>query len=493
VISWQKNRRKTAPPFGVAIPTCALYRADRVIRQPTMNSEQEHRLERFLGLFTEVRRGEGVTALLLMSNLFILLTAYYVIKTVREPLILVGGGAEVKSYAAAGQALLLVLALPLYGWLATKVNRIRLINWVTLFFISNLVAFYFVAQFQVAVGLVFFLWVGIFNLLLMAQFWSFANDIYTREQGQRLFAIVAAGGSLGAIVGPIGAAWMFRPLGPYPLMLVAAVLLTASMVIAKIVDAREKRAAQGTERTQDNPEKPLGQEGGFELVFGQRYLLWIALLMVIANVINTTGEFILGKAVMEEAQRLVAAGHEAAGALSVAASDAAGQTAKAQSFVGEFYGNFFFWVNLSQAVIQVFFVSRIIKYFGVAGALLFLPLIALGSYALIAAAPLLSYIRFAKVLENSTDYSLQNTARHSLFLPTSREAKYKAKAAIDTFFVRIGDVLAAALVFIGSSLVLNTGSFAMINVALVGLWLLLAAVIGRHYKLLGQREVNTAT
>ena len=457
-----------------------------------MSSEQQNRLERFLRLFTDVRRGEGFTALLLMFDLFILLTAYLVIKTVREPLILVSGGAEVKSYAAAGQALLLLLVIPLYGWLASKVNRIKLISWVTLFFISNLIAFYIMAQFHVPIGLIFFLWVGIFNLLIVAQFWSFANDLYTREQGQRLFALVAFGGALGAVVGPIAAAWMFRPLGPYQLMLMAAVLLTISMFLANVVHAREKRAAHGQEKSNDDPEKPLREESGFRLVFGQRYLLWIALLMILANLINTTGEFILGKKVTEEARQAVVAGHQEAHAISVAATETAEIDTRVQDFVGEFYGKFFFWVNLSGAIIQLFFVSRIIKYFGVSRSLFFLPAIALGSYSLIAAAPVLGYIRFAKILENSTDYSLQNTTRHSLFLPTSREAKYKAKAAIDTIFVRLGDVLSAGLVFIGSSLLMNIESFALINVALVFVWLLLASLIGRRYRMLSQCELDIA-
>ncbi len=119
----------------------------------------------------------------------------------REALILSEGGAEVKSYAAAGQALLLFLLVPAYGYLASKVNRIKLINGVTLFFISNLVIFYLVSQLEVPLGVVFFLWVGIFNLFIIAQFWSFANDIYTEDQGKRLFAIIAFGGSLGAIFG----------------------------------------------------------------------------------------------------------------------------------------------------------------------------------------------------------------------------------------------------------------------------------------------------
>ncbi|MDH3444875.1 MAG: MFS transporter, partial [Deltaproteobacteria bacterium] len=223
-------------------------------------------LERILTIFAEVRGGEGRTAILLMLNLFLLLTAYLIIKTVREPLILASGGAEVKSYAAAGQAFLLFLFVPAYGFLASKVNRTKLITWIILFFISNLIAFYVLAQFEVPLGVVFFLWVGIFNLFVIAQFWSFANDIYTQEQGKRLFAIVAFGGSLGAIVGPTIAGWLFKPLGAYPLMLVAAVLLGVYIVIINIVNTWEKRRSDVPAIKKAEAEEPLGKEGGFKLV-----------------------------------------------------------------------------------------------------------------------------------------------------------------------------------------------------------------------------------
>src|ERR1700704_449750 len=117
-------------------------------------------------------------------NVFILLTAYYIIKPVREALILGGAGAEIKSYAGAGQALLFLLIVPLYSAFASRTNRIRLINGVTAFFISNLAIFYFLARLQVDLGVVFFLWVGLFNLMLVAQFWAFANDIYTEDKGK---------------------------------------------------------------------------------------------------------------------------------------------------------------------------------------------------------------------------------------------------------------------------------------------------------------------
>ena len=131
-----------------------------------------------------------------MLNIFLILTAYYILKPVREALILAGaGGAEVKSYAAAGQAALLVVAVPLYGLLAGRLSRRALINGVSLFFIACLWFFYGAAVGKLPIGVVFFLWVGCFNLMVVAQFWSFANDVYTVEEGKRLFPLVAFGAS----------------------------------------------------------------------------------------------------------------------------------------------------------------------------------------------------------------------------------------------------------------------------------------------------------
>src|SRR5439155_24554260 len=138
-------------------------------------------LDKSLSIFTDVRAGEGTGALLLAANVFSLLAFYSVLKTVREALILSEGGAVVKSYAAAGQALLLLGIVPLYGFIASRVRRLKLINGVTLFFISNLLVFYALAQMHISLGVPFFLWVGIFNLLVVAQFWSFAYDIYSEE------------------------------------------------------------------------------------------------------------------------------------------------------------------------------------------------------------------------------------------------------------------------------------------------------------------------
>jgi AAA family ATP:ADP antiporter len=429
------------------------------MKEVVRNLRQRTALDRFLSLFAAVRAGEGGTALLLMVNVFILLTAYYILKPVREALILGEAGAEIKSYASAGQAALFLLVVPIYSMLATRLNRLWLINGVTAFFITNLALFFVFGRMGYSLGVVFYIWVGLFNLLLVAQFWAFANDVYTKEKGERLFGIVGIGASLGAIFGALLAGWLFKPLGPYPMMLTSAALLGVAMFLANWIHHREKTQMPA------KAEQPLRPGGGFRLVLQSRYLLLIAFLVLFSNCVNTTGEFILGKTVEVHAQ-----------AATQGAADAAAAT---KEFIGEFYANFFFWVNLVGALIQMFAVSRIMQALGASKALFFLPVLALAGYGMLAVVPILGLIRVAKIAENSTDYSIQNTARHGLFLTTSREEKYKAKAAIDSFFWRTGDVLSAVLVFTGTQLALSMRTFAAVNVVLVFVWLGLAIAISR--------------
>ena len=432
-------------------------------------------VEKILGLFTEVKPGESGTTLLLAVNVFLLLTAYYLIKPVRESLILTGGGAEIKSYASAGQVLLLAIAVPLYARLAGRFERRKLISIVTLFFMACLVAFYFLVLAGANVGVVFYLWVGIFNLMVIAQFWSFANDVYTTEEGKRLFVIIAFGASLGAVAGSKMAGTLLGLVGMAQLLLLACALLGVSIALTNIVDTRERRRARAVikapESRVDKPieEKTLGKTSGFKLVMRSRYLTMIAFLMLLANWVNTTGEYILGKLVSNAAAQAVATGM--AGGVD------------AGTWIGQFYSDFFFYVNLLGVVLQLFAVSRILKYMGVRVALLILPVTALAGNLLVVALPVLAYLRWTKTFENATDYSLQNTVRNVLFLPCTREEKYNAKQAIDTFFVRAGDVFSAGIVFAGTTyLSFNVRSFAAFNAGLVVIWVILAVLIGREYR-----------
>jgi AAA family ATP:ADP antiporter len=245
------------------------------------------------------------------------------------------------------------------------------------------------------------------------------------------------------------------------------------MLLTNAVHLREKRAhasrpeVEGEKAGSAEPGEPISGKSGFQLVLADRYLLLIGLLMLLVNLVNTTGEYILGKTVVD----LFAAGKSGAGEVDEG------------KVIGEFYGNYFTIVNVLSAVLQAFIVSRVLKYFGVRIALLVLPVVALTGYAAMTFIPVLSFIRSVKLAENSLDYSLQNTTRNALYLPTSREAKYKAKQANDTFFVRAGDVLSAGLVFAGTTwLGFATKQFALVNAALVVVWLTIAVVLGKRFK-----------
>ena len=168
-------------------------------------------LDRLLRPFGDVRAGEGATALLLLLNVFLLLAGYYVCKVAREPLVLATGGAAVKSYASAAQAFVLMGFIPIYSWLASRVDRMRLITGVILFFAANLELFWLGARWSVPfLGVVFFVWVGIFNNAVVAQFWSYGNDLFSEEAGKRLFPVIGIGATLGSPLGSLLASALFR-------------------------------------------------------------------------------------------------------------------------------------------------------------------------------------------------------------------------------------------------------------------------------------------
>ena len=157
---------------------------------------QQTFVERLLSPIADVRQEEALSALLMTLLMFLILAAYYELKTAREVFILSQGGAEVKSYSSAGQALLLLVLIPAYGAFASKVNRERLVKWVTLFFVGNLLLFAAAYKAGLNIGIAYFLWVGIFNVMVIAQFWAFANSLYTQEQGKRLFPLIGIGSNV---------------------------------------------------------------------------------------------------------------------------------------------------------------------------------------------------------------------------------------------------------------------------------------------------------
>jgi len=412
-------------------------------------------IERFLAPVADVRKEEVPSALLMTLIMFLILAAYYMLKTAREVFILSEGGAEVKSYSSAGQALLLLILVPAYGAFASHVSRIRLIQWVTSFFISHLALFLVGIAAGLDIGIVYFLWLGIFNLMVIAQFWAFASDLYTPEQGKRLFPLIGVGSSIGAWLGALEAGWILERIGPPRLLTVAAAMLILCVILTRVVNHVTPRTQVGGEVK--GVDKPLGREDGFRMIFSDRYLLLIALLTVLLNVVNTSGEYLFSRYVVEEANSAHGAGPESAAAR--------------QNFIGSVYSRLFSTVNLVGLLLQLFVVSRVFKFLGVGKSLYVHPIVALSGYLLMLRAPSVHLMTWLKVADNSIDYSLGNTTKQALWLPTSREAKYKAKQAVDSFFVRAGDVVQAGIVFAGERLALTIPAFASINIVLAMGWL----------------------
>jgi AAA family ATP:ADP antiporter len=425
-----------------------------------------------------VKPDEWLLTALMLLCVFLILTAYYILKTAREGLILGGGsfglrGDELKTYATGAMALLLIGIVPAYGVLADKQRRIRLINIFYAVVILSLAGFFALGQAGVSIGLGFFIWLGVVSVFLVAQFWSYANDLYSEEQGVRLFAIIATGGSLGAIVGPRIAVLA----DTFSLMWIAALILCGCVLLLNMIEH-----AVHVRGHDERGRQPIGGPGGFALVLHDRYLLMIACLLLVTSVVNTTGEFVLSNIVRDRAFELVPATAHAD--LFGAAREAAIEGDR-RELIKAFYSDFFVWVNGLSFIIQALLVSRVLRRLGVRYALFVLPVIAFGAYSLIAVIGGFALVRAAKIGENATDYSLQNTVRQTLFLPTDRAVKYKAKATIDTFFVRLGDTLSAILVGVGiHQFGFGGRALAVVNLFLIAGWVALVVGITHRHRVI---------
>ncbi len=454
----------------------------------TDNPSQLSTSERILRLFTEVKPGEGTTAILLFANVFLILLAYYFIKPLREGWIAISdiqglSQMEVKAYSSFLQSILLLFVVGWYAQLAAKWDRVTLFTRATLFCISNMLIFWalqpnlFFGGFAL-MGVVYYLWVGMFSVFVVAQFWTFAADIYTNERGKRMLPFIAIGATAGAAFG----SWAVNALigsGVLPteaLLLVAIVPLLASIFIVRKVAQREAIHAKADA---DNPPETKKTEkpsilSGAKLVLLSKFLLLAALVAMLTNWVNTNGENLLF-GVIQESLATDAQTQGIVGEDSVLAFVRDGTTA--------FYGNFYFWVNVIALLLQAFVASRLLKYGGFAALLLILPVIALTSYTVMALLPVLAVIKVMKIAENATDYSLNNTSKHVLWLPVSSEMKFRGKPAVDTLYVRLGDGLAALTVLIGVQMLsLSTTGFFAFNVFLVLVWLVVGILLVREHR-----------
>jgi AAA family ATP:ADP antiporter len=458
---------------------------------------QLSRLERFLRLFTDVRPGEGATALLMFVNVFLILCAYYFIKPLRDGWIAISdisglSKMEVKAYTSFGQGLLLIPIVGLYARLSTRLSRRSLITAASLFCLSNILIFWALQpgvffEYLPASGIVFYLWVGMFSVFVVAQFWTFAADIYNDERGRRLLPMIAIGATAGAAAGSGIAERLvtWQIVATDHLLLAATVPLAISIAISRYVDASQSGAQPGAPAAKPPPKSHAGGQGALAVVLRHPFLLVTAILTLLFSWVNTNGENLLFS-VVQEFMADSAARKGVTDPVAVLEFTRAGTTA--------FYGNFYFWVNLGALLLQAFVCSRLLRFGGFGAILLLLPVISLLSYTAMALVPILSVVKVMKIAENATDYSINNTARHVLWLPVSSELKFKGKPAIDTLGIRLGDGLAALTVLVGVQVVgLSTQGFFVFNVALVLGWLGFAlALVELHGRVTREATAHAA-
>ena len=446
-------------------------------------------LDRFCQLFTEIRPGEGRTGLLMAFNIMLILIAYYMIKPLREGWISVEHlpgltKMEVKAYSSYGQSILLIWIISTYDRMVGRMPRVELIGRSTLFCVVNLIAFWFLQPNLFfppipGLGVLFYLWVGMFGAFMVAQTWTFIVDLYNNERGRRLLPMIAIGGTSGAVVG----SWLVDVLMDIPflgaesLLLLVNIPLVGTWYLCRVVDIDARLAQRALNHAAPGSQKVVPPQGrAFDLVLRNKLLLSVAVVTLLLNWVNSNGENLLFRVVNEVLEKdLLANG----------IVDPAEKSVHLKDSIVAFYGQFFFWVNVVALALQSLVASRLLKYGGFSAIILLLPLIVLTSSITIAILPVLAVIKVMKIAENATDYSINNTARHVLWLPMSLEVKFKAKTTIDSLFARLGDGMAAVTVLIGVNMLdLSVQSYFVLNVGLVLVWLFGTVLVIREHRVL---------
>ncbi|HET9960702.1 MAG TPA: MFS transporter [Nitrospiraceae bacterium] len=378
-------------------------------------------IRRSLARFAQVEPHEVRPLAWSFAYFFCLLCGYYILRPVRDEMA-IEGGIKNLPWMMTGTFLALLAATPLFGWLSARYSRYRLLHAVYGFFIANLAAFYLLmtgAQYMAWVARGFFVWLSVFNLFVVSVFWSFMADLYSPEQGKRLFGLVAAGGTTGALLGPLittGLTYLF----PVPvLMLASALFMLACMgCIARLEGwSHERRPSHGP-----NVGDPLGGAfwSGVRLTLSSPYLLGICGYLFLLTATATFLYF--------EQTRLVA-------------EYLATPEVRTRLFsLLDFSTNVLTWLT------QFFITNRLLARFGLVSALLVLPAVSLFGFLGIALWPSLVVFVMFSVLRRVGEYALSKPAREVLFTVLSREEKYKAKNFIDTAVSRGGDASTGWLV-----------------------------------------------
>jgi AAA family ATP:ADP antiporter len=379
-----------------------------------------------LGRLVDARPGETAPALWAFASFFSLLAGYYVLRSLREEMGIRGGVDNLPWNFTATFGLMLV-ALPLYSRLVARLPRARAVPLVYRFFLLTLVAFWALFRAGVApapVARAFFVWVSVYGLFVVSVFWSLLVDLFSTDQGKRLFGLVAAGGSAGAIAGPLCVEFLVGRVGVTNLVLVSAALLELStLAMGRIILGSRRSGTPGISTAAGN-----GQEGaalggtawsGVALVFRDRYLLGIALQMLLFTLGSTLLYF--------QTAHLVAA----------SGLDSAART--------RLFARVDLAVNVAALLTGSMVTGRIVQRLGLGTALAFVPALTAAGFALTAGWPTFWVLAAFQALRRAASYAVERPAREVLYTVVTREERYKSKAFVDTVVYRAGDAGSAWL------------------------------------------------
>jgi len=411
----------------------------------------------------KVEPGEGGAVAWAFAYFFLLLASYYILRPLRDEMGIAGGIAKLP-WVFTGTFIAMLLAVPLFGYIASRLPRRRFLPLVYGFFIFNLLLFY--AAFQVEgwrapAARAFFIWTSVFNLFVVSVFWSFMVDLFSSVQGKRLFGLIAAGGTVGAIAGPTLTALLVAPVGPVNLLPMSAILLGGAVLCIRQLGLWSERATHTN--AQRAPEALGGSViAGLTLILRSRYLLGVAAFMLLFTTLSTFLYF--------EQAHIVAQSFD----------NSAGRT--------RFFAVLDLAVNTLTVLVQVLVTSRLLSRLGVAGSLALVPLLSALGFALLALTPVLAALAGFQVLRRAGDYAITRPSRELLYTVVEREAKYKAKNALDTVVYRGGDALAGWLFAGLKSLGLGLAAIAWIAVPIALAWAAIALWLGRRQTALSPKQ-----
>ncbi len=411
-------------------------------------------LDRWLDRVMPATRGERAAALWSFAYFFALLAGYYVLRPLRDQMA-IAGGVKNLPWLFTATFVTLLIAQPAYGALVARLTRARFIPVVYHFFVANLVAFWLLLTLRVepvVVARVFFVWVSVFNLFAVAVFWSFMADLFSSEQGKRLFGFIGAGGTAGALLGPVVTIWLAVPLGPVNLLVVAAVLIEAAVWCVH----RLERAAHAGAGPKTAPRRIGGGAlAAIPELVRSPYLLgiaaWVALLSYAATILYFEQAHIVAQTV----------------------KGAAGQT---RVFAGIDLA-----VSLLTLATQVLATAKLLDRLGIGVAAAAQPAVYVVGFAVLAANPTLAVVVTLQVAQRWVHFALANPARQLFFTVVSREEKYKAKNLVDVVIYRGSDAAWGWVFDSLQALGLKLGAIALASLPVVAVWAALSAALGRTH------------